>query len=273
MFLLLLKKIRAFTIKLRDDYISAFAAQAAFFIILSFFPFAMFLLTLLNYLPVSATDLQSFALGIFPETVRNILNTVFADLMEKSSGTLLSVTVLAALWSSSRGMLALVRGLNAVYRQKETRNYFLIRGVSILYTLAFTVLLIVTLLFLVFGNQLYRLIITRLPLLGTPALFIMSLRFLVTMTILTLFFLLLYLVIPNRKSRLLRELPGAVFTAGGWLGFSFLFSFYIDHMAGYTYTYGSLTTLAVCMLWLYCCMYLLFLGAEINMLLSNGKDR
>lgn len=272
MLLLFIHKIRKFTIKLRDDFVSAFAAQAAFFIILSFFPFAMFLLTLLNYLPVSAEDLQSFVHGIFPETLNSMLHTVLSELVEKSSGTVLSVTVIAALWSASRGMLALIRGLNAVYQQNETRNYFLVRGVSMLYTLGFAALLIVTLVLLVFGNQLYKLIITDFPLLGDLALFLMSLRSLITMAILTLFFLLMYLVIPNRKSGIFRELPGAILTAGGWLGSSFLFSFYIDHIDGYTYTYGSLTTLAVCMLWLYFCMYILFVGAEINMLLATGKD-
>lgn len=264
--------IRTFTTKLRDDSISAFAAQAAFFIILSFFPFVMFLLTLLNFLPISADALQKLVSGILPETVNNILNTILAELVAQSSGTVLSVTVIAALWSASRGMLALVRGLNAVYQHKETRNYFLIRSVSVLYTLAFTALLIITLILLVFGNQLYQFIITKLPLLGELALIIMSLRSLVTMAVLTLFFLLMYLVIPNRKSHLLQELPGAILTAGGWLGFSYLFSFYIDHMGTFSYTYGSLTTLAICMLWLYFCMYIMFIGAEINMFLAAGKD-
>jgi len=272
MLVTLFHKIRGFLIKLREDSISAFAAQAAFFIILSFFPFIMFLLTLLNYLPVSAEDLFLYISGIFPETVKSILQTIFSELMKKSSGTVLSVTVVAALWSASRGMLALVRGLNAVYGHKETRNYFYLRGVSMLYTLSFAALLIITLVLLVFGNRLYDFIIHRLPVLEDLALLIMSMRSLVTMAILTLFFLLMYLVIPNRKSSLLCELPGAVLAAGGWLGFSFLFSFYIDHMSGYTYTYGSLTTLAICMLWLYFCMYLLFIGAEFNTLLSNGKD-
>lgn len=272
MFLSCINKIRQFTIKLREDSISAFAAQAAFFIILSFFPFVMFLLTLLNYLPVSAENLRTFMSGIFPATVNNILTTIFSELVDKSSRTVLSVTVIAALWSASRGMLALVRGLNAVYQHKETRNYFLVRSVSMLYTLGFAALLIATLILLVFGNSLYEFIITRLPLLGETALVIMSLRSLVTMTILTIFFLLMYLVIPNRKSSLLKELPGAILTAGGWLGLSFLFSFYIDHMEGFTYTYGSLTTLAICMLWLYFCMYILFIGAEVNMLLATGKD-
>lgn len=269
----MLRLIRTFAAKLRDDSVSAFAAQAAFFIILSFFPFAMFLLTLFNHLPISVEDLRIFASDLLPETVHSMLNTVLSELVAKSSGAVLSVTVIAALWSASRGMLALVRGLNAVYQHKETRNYFLIRGVSVLYTLAFAALLIITLVLLVFGNQLYHFIIVKFPLLGDFALIIMSLRSLVTMAILTLFFLLLYLIIPNRKSHILSELPGAILTAGGWLGFSYLFSFYIDHMGNFSYIYGSLTALAVCMLWLYFCMYILFIGAEINMILAHPEIR
>ena len=238
--------IRTFCRKLRDDSVSAFAAQAAFFIILSFIPFIMFLFTLLNFLPMTAGDLKRLPAGIL-------------------SGT-------AALWSASRGTLALIRGLNAVYKYKETRNYFLIRALSMVYTLCFAILLLITFVLLVFGNHLYDWIMSRFPLFSDAAFFIMSLRSFGTMAILTIFFLLLYLVVPNHKSRLFAELPGAVLTAGGWIGFSFLFSFYIDYQTKHSFAYGSLTTLAFSMLWLYFCMYILFVGAEINVFLANDKD-
>lgn len=242
-----LRTLRKFLTQLRDDFISAFAAQAAFFIILSFIPFIMFLFTLLNFFPLDEGILTRLPAGIL-------------------SGT-------AALWSASRGTLALVRGLNAVYKHKETRNYFHIRALSMVYTLCFAALLIVTLILLVFGNRLYDWVMSQLPILKDLAFLIMSLRSLGTIIILTLFFLLLYLVIPNRKSRLLKELPGAILAAGGWMGFSFLFSFYIDHGPNASFAYGSLTTLAFSMLWLYFCMYILFVGAEINVFLSNDRDK
>lgn len=273
MFLSCIRLIRAFSTKLRDDSISAFAAQAAFFIILSAFPFLMFLLTLLNYLPITIEDIHVITDNLFPEAVNTMLQKVIEELSFKSSGAILSITVIAALWSASRGMLALSRGLNAVYRYKETRNYFALRTIAVFYTLAFTLLLIATLILLVFGNQLYHFIITRIPLLEELALIIMSLRSLVTMAVLTVTFLFMYLFIPNRKSKLLAELPGAILTAGGWLGFSYLFSFYIDHLGSFSYLYGSLTTLAVCMLWLYFCMYILFIGAEVNMVLAHPEVR
>lgn len=246
MLLTAIRVIRKFLTQLRDDFISAFAAQAAFFIILSFIPFIMFLFTLLNFFPLTPGSLTRLPAGIL-------------------SGT-------AALWSASRGTLALIRGLNAVYKHKETRNYFLIRAISMIYTFFFATLLIAALVLLVFGNRLYDWIMLQLPMLKDFVFLIMSLRSLGTIIILSLFFLLLYLVVPNRKSRFLKELPGAILSAGGWMGFSFLFSFYIDHRKNTAFTYGGLTTLAFSMLWLYFCMYILFVGAEINVFLSNGKD-
>lgn len=247
MLLTAIRTIRKFLAQLRDDFISAFAAQAAFFIILSFIPFIMFLFTLLNFFPLTAGSLTRLPAGIL-------------------SGT-------AALWSASRGTLALIRGLNAVYKYKETRNYFLIRAISMIYTFCFAALLIAALVLLVFGNRLYDWIMSQFPMLKELAFLILSLRSLGTVIILTLFFLLLYLVVPNRKSRFLRELPGAMLSACGWMGFSYLFSFYIDHRQSTSFAYGSLTTLAFSMLWLYFCMYILFVGAEINVFLSNGKDK
>ena len=273
MLLSIIRLIRAFMAKLREDSVSAFASQAAFFIILSFFPFVMFLLTLLNYLPVSVNEVQQLMTDQLPATINSVLTPLVEELMQKASGTLRSVTVIIALWSASRGALALSRGLNAVYQERETRNYFFLRITSVLYTLVFAFLLIAALILLVFGNLLYQFILVRLPFLGDLAFVIISMRSLITMGVLTVFFLILYLAVPNRKSRLLHELPGAILSAAGWLGFSYLFSFYIDHMGNYSYLYGSVAALAICMLWLYACMYILFIGAEINAILSHPEIR
>jgi membrane protein len=84
-----------------------------------------------------------------------------------------------------------------------------------------------------------------------------------------IFFLAIYVVIPNRKTKISKELPGALVCACGWMGFSYAFSYYIDHYSNYTSMYGSLTTIVLFMLWLYFCMYILFIGAEINVLFQN----
>lgn len=265
------KIIRAFNRKVLDDYVSAFSAQAAFFVIISLFPFIMFLLTLLQYLPLNESTMLASLTSIFPTSIDPLIVNVLTEIYDKANGTLMSVTVITALWSASRGFLAIVKGLNSVYGIRETRSYLRMRIISTFYTFVFALMLIITLIILVFGNRLYIWIEHRVPLLSGLALLIISIRTIAGLCLLTLFFLLIYIVIPNRSTKLYKELPGALVSAAGWMGFSYLYSYYIDNMGNYSNTYGSLTAIVLFMLWFYFCMYLMFIGGEINIVLSSGE--
>jgi len=264
---------KAFIKKINSDGISALSAHAAFFVIISFFPFVMFLLTLLSYFPLFTETLPSVNLELLPGAVSTLILQAFTELSDRANGTILSVTVIIAIWSASRGILSIMRGLNYIHSIQETRNYFITRLIAILYTTVFAVLLLVMMLIFVFGNQLMLWLVDRFPVLEDFALLIISLRTAVGIGVLIFFFLLIFLSLPNRKTKVLHELPGAVLTAAGWVGFSFLFSFYVDNLSNYTAIYGSLTVIVLCMLWLYACMYILFIGAEINAILCNPAVR
>ncbi|MCH5272906.1 MAG: YihY/virulence factor BrkB family protein [Lachnospiraceae bacterium] len=265
--------IRAFSKKLREDAVSAYAAQAAFFVILSFIPFVIFLLTLLKFLPFTGEDLIAVSKSLLPPAIHDFVTLLLQEVFLKTSTALVSFSVIMALWSASKGFLVIIRGLNAVYGNPETRNYFVIRILSTFYTLIFAVVLVLTLLLLGFGNQIYLYIQSKVPFLENAALLIISIRTVVFLVALSAYFLALYLVIPNRKSRWLEELPGALFSAAGWLGFSYLYSFYIDRISNFSAMYGSLTAIVLCMIWLYACMYIMFIGAEWNVIVSDKSVR
>lgn len=270
LFISIFKIIRVFSRKLRDDFVGAFSAQAAFFLFISFFPFAMFLLALLRLLPFNEGELLEACQTMIPTALQSSAITIVSELYDRASSTaIVSVTIIATLWTSSKGILSIIRGMNGVYANTETRNYILLRLKAIIYTMLFAILLIILLVIFVFGNQLYIWIVDQIPGLSNFALIIISLRTIVGLCILTLFFILLYLVVPNRKSTFIKELPGAILCASGWMIFSYLYSFYIDNMQSLSYTYGSLTAIVLCMLWLYFCMYIMFVGAELNSVLSN----
>lgn len=269
MVLSLIRLIQSFSQKIRDDYVSAFSAQAAFFLIMSFFPFAMFLLTMLNYLPVSKADIFATIEAVLPQAISGYFSELMSELLEKSSGAVLSVTAIAALWSSSKGFYSIVRGLNSIYKSSGNRNYFVTRLLSALYTLLFALLLIIVLFIFVFGNQFYLWSAKHFPLLSDMALLIISVRTIAGLGLLTLFFTLMFKSVPNRKSTFWAELPGAILTSAGWMGFSYLYSYYIDNFSNYSATYGSLTAIVLCMLWIYACMYIMFIGSEVNQILSN----
>lgn len=266
----LINYIRYFMNRLNRHCISAFSGQVCLFMIISFFPFVMFLLTLIRYLPITESTLLQMCTDVLPTAFSSFVVSIIKEIYSKSTNALLSATVITALWSASRGILTITKGLNYVYDIRETRNYILLRLVATGYTLVFALLIIVTLIVLVFGNRLYYEINAVNPLLGNLLDMIVDFRTCLGFFILLLFFLMLYLFIPNRKSRILNEIPGAIVSSVGWILFSHLFSIYIDHFGNYSYTYGSLTAVVLLMLWLYACMFILFIGGEINMLLTEG---
>ena len=91
--------------------------------------------------------------------------------------------------------------------------------------------------------------------------------------LLTLLFWAILCVFPNRRIPLLRALPGAAGASLGWLGFSSLFSVYVQHFGSYSVFYGSLAGIAMAMLWLYVCMSILFYGGVLNCLLFERRSQ
>lgn len=256
--------------KIRDDHVAAFSAQAAFFIIISFFPFIMLLLSIIKYFPIEEESMLLMLNQAFPTTVNSLITSIVREIYDTAaSTTLISVTIVSTLWSAGKGFLAVMKGLNSVYEINETRHSLLLRGMAALYTLIFAIMVILTMILFVFGNRLYFWIGQKLPVIEDTAFVIISLRTIVGLITLIIFFLIIYIVIPNRKTKLMHELPGAMVCAAGWMGFSYAFSYYIDNFSNYASMYGSLTAVVLFMLWLYFCMYLLFLGAEFNLLFEN----
>ncbi|WP_455714053.1 YihY/virulence factor BrkB family protein [Anaerosporobacter sp.] len=265
----LIQTIRMTCRKIASDYVPTFSAQAAFYIIISFFPFTMFLLTLIQFLPLKESELYMLIRNFFPSGINTYVVSLISDVYVQPATTIISITAITTLWSASRGFLAIVKGLNTVYGINESRNYFKLRMTSAIYTLAFAIIIVVSLGLLVFGNRIYLFISAQFPLVNDLAVAIIGLRTIASLAIYTIFFLLLYVVIPNRKTKFFNELPGAVIAAAGWMLFSFLYSIYIDNFGKFSTMYGSLTAFVLLMLWLYFCMYILFIGAEINVLLPK----
>ena len=251
--------------KVKKDKINMYSAQSSFFIIVSFFPFIMLLLCILNYTNITESYLLTFVYELLPAKTQPLIISIINEIYHSSSFTLLSVTAVSAIWAAGKGFVSIIQGLNDVYDTGgESRNYFILRIHAMLYTIALIVVIIFSLVLMVFGNRILELIELHSPLVGSAIQFALRFKFIIFIGVLTLFSLVLYIVVPNRKSRIKYELPGAIFTALGWTIFSYVFSIYVDMSTGFAITYGSLATLVFIMLWLYACMNVLFIGAEMN---------
>jgi YihY family inner membrane protein len=191
------------------------------------------------------------------------------EISSESNRTLTIASVIVLLWSASKGVFAIIGGLNSVYEIKENRNYFVLRITAMFYTVIFIFVLIATVSLLLFGTNLYYFLVNIFPNTKEYLYIVSSLRFFVGFLILVLFFALIYKALPNKKKRFSEQLPGAIVAGTGWICFSVCFSLFVENFGNYESVYGSLTTITIMMLWLYICMYILFFGALMNVILEN----
>lgn len=260
----LYKIINSMITSLANHNISAFSGEATLFIIISAFPFAIFLLNIIKFTPLTEQSFISFITNILPDYVARYVIPLINEIYRSSSKAVISISAITLLWSASRGFMSLVRGFNSVYRTAETRGYFALRVYSLIYTIVFAILIILTLIVLVYGNNILFFLTKSFPQISNIALLILNIRSIVSMGVYMFFFLFMYTFLPNRKSTLMYELPGAVIASSGWLGFSYIYSFYVDNFHEKLTMYGSLSTIIFLMVWLYFCIYILFIGAEVN---------
>lgn len=261
-----------FSKKCTEDHISAFGAMSAFFILLSMFPFMVLLLTLTKTLPFTKDDILLVLSNALSFEPTSLIVSLVNEIYRKTGTTVFTVSILAALWSSSKGIYSIVRGLNSVYDIEDERNYFVIRAMSALYTVVFAGIIVAMMVLWVFGNSLYDFICDFVPFLASIAKTIIYKRLVVSIIFLTIMFMCIYKFIPARKCRFFRQLPGAVLATFGWLLISRGCAFYMENFSNFTYIYGSMAGIMIILIWLYFCMSMIFYGAEFNYFLENKNN-
>lgn len=256
--------IKGFTNRLKKDQVSAFSAHAAFFLMMSVMPFLSILLTLIKYLPISQNLLFETILDVIPTAFEPLASEILTELFAQSNSAVLSLSIVIAIWSASKGVLAIVRGLYSVYHVEDNRNYFVLRFISAIYTVIFVTAIVLTLLLLVFSNQIYHALKKDFPMAADFLSIFINQKLILSLCLLTLFFILVYKLVKTKNTNIFTLLPGAIISSLSWIATSYAFSLYIDRYGNFSYTYGSLAIIVLFMLWIYICMYILFIGAEIN---------
>ncbi len=268
MFTNLVLLIKSFLQKIGRDRVYNYSASSAFFIILSIFPFLILMLTIVQYTPLT----EEFLLSRFEFFLPPALYPLFAQIIEEIysntwATTLLLVSAVAVLWSASKGVMAMIRGINVCFNIKDKRNWIRVRLLSCLYTLVFFVSFALTMILLVFGKTIYEALIAQggeLEKVLSILLFVFRQRILISLAVLTILFMLIYTFFPAKNNNFFQMFPGAILAAGAWIGLSELISLYVKYFPNFSYTYGSLTSFILLMLFLYFGLYIIFVCAEIN---------
>ena len=253
----------------RQMQIPLHAAYAAYFIVLSLFPGLLLILSALRYTGLDVGDLVGLLADFLPRALMDMVEELVFSTYQNATGTVLGISAVAALWSSSRGIFGLLRGLNAIYGVSENRGYVYTRTISLVYTFAFFLVLLLTLALHVFGNAL----IGALTMVDNAVLIffmdLIDLRFFLLLVLQSLVFTIMFMALPNKRNGFWESLPGGVLSSLGWLVFSDLFSIYVENFNKYANIYGSVYAIALGLLWLYCCMSILFYGGALNQYLKN----
>lgn len=258
--------------RIQDDEVPALGAQLTYYLILSFFPFVIFLITLSAYTPLSRDDILTDLVTLMPTAVGPLVGDLFREIIQERSSTLLSIGMIAAIWTASSGMMAIIRTLNKAYDVSERRPYWKVKGIAIVYTVCLSIVICLSFVLLVFGQMIGR---YAFGVLDIPNSFESSwglLKYILTLGIMCTIFALLYYTAPNRRIRFYDVLPGALFTTVGWVVISLSFSYYVNHFSNYTTTYGSLGGIIILLIWLYLSSVLILLGGEINASITFGKE-
>ena len=250
-----MKKVVRFIIKFVNkataDSVPAYAAQVAFFVMLSFFPFMMLLVMIVSKLSVMNTNVLGYILRVVPSGLESYVAYIVDDVVNANVQSFTLITVFVSLWSAAKGIQALSTGLNKIYGVEQNKNYFLVRLICALYTLV------------------AHKIIDNYPAFADATLLILSLKNVVTFLVIFIFLLLIYYQLPNRRGHMRHEFTGAVLASLAWMLMTRGFSVYIKYSADNSKMYGSMTSVVLIIIWLYIGMQIVLYGAEINYYLSD----
>jgi membrane protein len=254
-----------------DDDLFGSAAELGYWFLFALFPLLVSASSLvglgLHQSSKGYDRLLHYLSPLVPPSAYGFVIQTFNEIANASSSKKVSVVVVA-LWAASAGFSAIQDAMNVVYKVKETRPYWKVRGAAVLISpvlsLLFTVIL-ASLLGADFFARHVHLLIAHPALAYPVAILIRILGFTLANALLALLFALIYYWAPDVKKRQWRWLtPGAAIGILGWLLASVGFRVYLHFFNSYSATYGSLGAVLILLTWFYLSGFMLLLGGEVN---------
>ena len=259
--------------RFRDDEISSLGAVFTFYLILAFFPFLIILANLATYTDLVGDKALLQLAAVLPTQAYQLVYNTVHEIMSANRSNVLSVSTVACLWAASNGFMAIARGLNKAYDVKETRKFWLLRILAIVYTLLLIASNLLGIIMVVFGEIILESIAIPMRLSVLTVLLSNVIRITLPMLVCFLVFALMNLYIPNRRLTFKQVMPGALISTFLWMAGSLVFSYYVSNFANYTRTYGSLGGVIILILWIYLTSFVLLIGSEVNATSAALRDK
>src|SRR5690625_4492410 len=213
--------------QINEADVMGLSAQLAYFFLLSVFPFLLFLITLLGYLPIDAMSVTYFLGAYAPDEIVELIDTNLTQLVNAQNGGLLSIGIIGTLWSASNGVNAITKSFNRAYEVEEDRSFIIARLIAIALTVGMIVVISVALLLPVFGKAIGVYLFSFIDLFVGFFNIWNMLRWVISSVAFFIVLLALYKLAPNAKVQLKHAIWGAIFATICWQLVSLAFSHYV----------------------------------------------
>lgn len=259
--------------------VSRAAAELAYFLVLSFFPFVIVLNAVVGTLPVDLPSLLDEAAGVIPAEALGVIREYVGYITINQSRALLAAGIVMMLFSASAAMRSLMRVMDEIYDRRTYSGLWQVVA-SVAFAVLFLVTFYLSVVVVLTGNWFFHLLEELLG--HFPALDGVTLpwqwqwmRFVILFCLVLMFMMLIYKATAPRGKPRPPVLTGAFLASGALVGFSVLFSYFIGLSSRYSLVYGSLASLIILLAWLYFCGNILLLGAAAGKVFRErfGKKR
>ncbi|CEJ73868.1 membrane-associated ribonuclease BN-like (Rbn) [[Clostridium] sordellii] len=254
--------------------INSRAAAMSYYLLLSIFPFLIFMINLLGFIPIIHINkfLYSFD-DLIPRTAFIMVQSIIDSAVSQKSISLTVMSFTFTLWSSSRAVRVFIKGINKSYNVLETRSFFKLIIISFYFTVELIVLIVSSMVFLLYGEKVGYVIFKFLGLskIFIPTWNLFRYSFVIAITIWIVSSLFRYG--PNKKIPLIEAMPGAILSIFGWILVSVVFSFYTNNFSNYQVIYGSIGGIIALLTWFYLSSWIMLLGCEVNALIYYRRQR
>lgn len=253
---------------LADD-ILALSSQLAYSLLFAFFPFLIFLMTIVGYSDIKTSDIMNNLRNVIPREAYTLVDKTISEVVSSKKGGLLSISIILTLWSASAGFNAVIKGLNKSYNEKESRSIIKVQLISLAFTFGMVIIIMFSVFLLIFGETNSNFLIKWFGLSKEFKIIWNFMKYILSIVIMISIFSAVYKFAPCKKHSLREVMPGALFASLGWIISSLVFSFYINNFANYSKFYGSIGAVIILMLWLLIIAIVIILGGEINSVLMK----
>jgi len=245
------------------------AASISFSFVKSLFPFLLFMLNLIPFIPVENFDSKflNFLESILPTETHTFFTGIFQDIRSKPRAGLLSSTLLLSIFFASNGVGAIFSAFGRSYHVKKTRNFFKQR----LYSIIVAIFLAIIFLFSVICFLYLEIYIQQ---------HIENISYWLKTGRIIFFVLLSYMLIATlyyfgtlKGYKIHFFTMGTLITTLLLIGTTYLFGIYIDNFSSYNKLYGSIGALLIIMLYIWINSIVLLLGFELNISLNKLRKK